>query len=82
MLQASKKFTEEINKKSLPAKAKEDTIIYRAKNVTTYNDDGSVTIKREYQPINLTKKINETAKLVKQQTAAQKLAELEKILQK
>lgn len=58
---------------------KRDIIVYRRKEVVIHNEDGSYTIKEEKEAVNLTKKINESKKLIKNQTAKQKLREIEKI---
>lgn len=69
-------------RKEIPVYNQKDIIITKYKNETTYNEDGSRTEKRVPVKVNITKKVNETAKLVKEQTAAEKLAELEKIFTK
>ncbi len=45
-----------------------------------YNKDGSKTIRKEKEIYNITRQINETAKIVKAQDALQKLEELKKII--
>ena len=69
-------------RKEIPEYKQKDIIITKYKNETTYNEDGSKTVKRVPVMVNITKKVNETAKLVKEQTATEKLAELEKIFTK
>ncbi len=69
---------EEIKELSEP----KDIIVTKHQEQVTYNKDGSKTIKRIPKKINITKKINETAKLIKETTAEQKLKELERIFTK
>ena len=57
----------------------EDIIVTKYTAQTVYNDDESYTVKKIPKKVNLTKKINESKKLIKKDTAAEKLAELEKI---
>lgn len=71
-----KRFTKE------EATTNTDIIVTRYTQKTTYNKDGSYTVKREPQQVNITKKMNESKKLIKKDTAAEKLAELEKIFTK
>ena len=59
----------------------EDTIVRKAYNETTYEDGKEITV-RKYKEVNVTKKVNETAKMVKQTTAQDKLKELEELLTK
>ena len=59
-----------------------DIIITKYEKKTTYSDQGDMIIRRIPVKVNITKKVNETAKLIKEQTAAEKLAELEKIFTK
>lgn len=59
-----------------------DIIVTKYQNQTVYNEDGSFTVKRIPTKVNITKKINESKKLIKKDTAAEKLAELEKIFTK
>lgn len=57
----------------------QDIITYRWKEVTIYNEDGTKTIKRVCDKVNVTKKVNESKKLIKTYTAEQKLQEIDKI---
>lgn len=59
--------------------AKTDIIITKYEKKIDYNENGEKIEKRIPYKVNITKKINETAKLIKEQTAQEKLAELEKI---
>lgn len=63
-------------------KATKDIIITKYDKKTTYNEQGDMIIKRIPIKVNITQKVNETAKLIKEQTATEKLAELEKIFAK
>lgn len=59
-----------------------DVIVTRYTEVETVNENGEKVIKRKANEINVTKLVNETKKLVKNATAEEKLAELEKIFTK
>lgn len=76
-----KKPTPKINKEQLK-QAYQDIIITKHEKIVTYNDNGDMVIKRMPVKVNITRKVNETARLIKEQTAEQKLAELEKIFTK
>ena len=56
-----------------------DTIVTRTIEKIIENEDGTTTIKREAELVNLSKKINETKKLIKKGIAEQKLEEIERI---
>ena len=56
-----------------------DIIITKYEEKTTYNEEGDRITKRIPVKVNITKKVNATAKLIKEKTAQEKLAELEKI---
>lgn len=58
---------------------KKDIIINKISYKEEYNEKGEKVIKRIVTPYNVTKKVNETAKLLKQYTAQEKLKEFEKI---
>lgn len=60
-------------------KKRGDIIVKKYHEEQTVNDKGEKIIKRVPTLVNITKKVNETAKLVKEQTAAEKLAAMEKI---
>lgn len=62
-----------------PAK---DTIIIKFTEVEEVKENGERVIKLQETRVNVTKKVNETAKLILQQSAVEKLAELEKIFSK
>lgn len=57
-----------------------DIFVSKKEEVKEYNKDGSITIKYKTTDINLTKRINATAQLLKAQTAEQKLEQLKKII--
>lgn len=61
---------------------KQDIIVERLQYKELENEDGSTTIKPTYEKINLTKKVNETKKLIKVDKASETLAEIEKIFSK
>lgn len=56
-----------------------DIIVQREK-IIVEEKDGGLLYKTVYEPVNLTKKINETSRLVKQENAMTKLQELENVL--
>lgn len=58
-----------------------DIIIYKVSYEETYNEKNEKITKRIETPFNVTKKVNESAKLIKVYTAQEKLKELEKISQ-
>lgn len=47
-----------------------------------YQKDGTKIEKTIYREVNITRMVNESAKIIKEKTAAEKLAELEKLLSK
>lgn len=59
-----------------------DIIVTKYETKTEYLEDGSRVEKRVPVQVNITKKINETKKLLKTTTAEQKMAEIEKIFSK
>ena len=46
---------------------------------TIYNEDGSMTVKRIGEKVNITRKVNESKKIIKTYTAEEKMAEIERI---
>lgn len=78
-----KKDTKLIFTKDIEDKIKSrDIIVNKIKWETIIGEDGTIIKKRKNKKINLTKKMNETKKLIKNDNAAKKLAELEEILNK
>lgn len=59
-----------------------DIIVARHKKVTSYNDNGDEITKTQISYVNISKKVNESKKLIKTDSAAEKLAQLEKIFTK
>lgn len=59
-----------------------DIIIKKFEIKTEVNDDGSITTRRIPVNVNITKKVNESKKLIKNYTAEQKIEELERIFSK
>lgn len=59
-----------------PAK---DIIVTKTIDVEEEKEDGTKIIKKQKTKVNITKKVNETAKLIKNKSAEEKLAELEKV---
>ncbi len=76
--QPPQKMTEEIKKQT----ELKDIIVTKYKTVEKINEDGSITISKEPQNVNITKLVNEQKKLVKNYSAEEKLIELEKIFTK
>lgn len=59
-----------------------DTIVTKWEEKVEYNDQGDKIIRRVPHFTNLTKQINETAKLIKNDAAMEKLDELKNLLTK
>ena len=59
----------------------EDIIVTKYETVVTY-ENGAKIERRKPKKVNVTKLVNETKKLIKAQTAEEKLAELEKVFTK
>jgi predicted ATP-dependent endonuclease of OLD family len=57
----------------------QDIIVKRVSYVTEYDEEGNEIKKRKEKLVNITKKINETKKLIKTNTAEEKLAAFDKI---
>ena len=55
-----------------------DVIVVKTEDEETENANGERVIKRKTSKVNITRKVNETAKIVKEKTAAERLAEMEK----
>lgn len=56
-----------------------DIIVIKKSKETIYNKDGTITIKPKFEKVNITKKINETAKLIKEQQADERVKMIEDI---
>lgn len=80
MLQATNKDRFRNNRKKAPRI--EDIIVTRYNEKTTYDNDGTKKTKRVPQRINITKLVNETKKLIKQDKAIDKVQELKKFFSK
>lgn len=61
---------------------KQDIIVERLQYKELENEDGSITIKPTYEKVNLTKKVNETKKMIKVDKASETIAEIEKLCKK
>ena len=72
---------EEIKEHQNAAKIK-DVIVKKYNEVETYTEEGDKLTRRVPKEVNVTKLVNETKKLVKNASAEEKLAELEKIFTK
>lgn len=81
MIQAmhKKKETPIITKEQMGQNAPYDIIVNKISYKEERDKDGNLTIKRTKKKVNLTKKINETAKLIKKDIATEKIEEIEKI---
>lgn len=80
MLEVCKKETEQKNYTEIPEPM--DIITSRNIERIEYKNDGSKIIKYEKEYTNITKKVNEAAKTLKNITAEDKIKELEEILKK
>lgn len=80
MLEVCKKETDQKNYTEIPEP--KDIITSRTIERIEYKNDGSKIIKYEKEYTNITKKVNETAKVLKELTAEDKIKELEEILKK
>lgn len=65
-----------------PAPIPKDIIITKYEEKTEYLKDGTKQIKKIKREINITKKINETKKILKNYSAEEKLQEIEKVFSK
>ena len=80
MLEIERKPIKKLLTKEMLEETKDtDIIITKHQNKTIYNEDNSKTIKRIPIKINITKKVNETAKTIKTYSAEEKLQQIEKI---
>ena len=79
MLAVTKRPIQNTEKENNP---NNDIIVNKIEYESQYEDDGTEIRKRKIKQVNLSRKINETAKLVKNYTAEEKLAELEKVFSK
>lgn len=61
-------------------KPENDIIVNRIKYETEYDKDGNKITKRVKTKVNLTKKINETAKVLKTLSAEEKIANIQQTL--
>lgn len=85
MLSVSKWTVVEINKKEKAdpktwGKNKHDITIYKTEEIRERDKDGNITIKFKKTPKNITRQINETSKLLKQESALQKLDAIKKMI--
>lgn len=80
ILKENRDRTEQIFLKERPTTPKHDITVNKVIEKVDYNKDGSRTIKEIIEKINITRQINETAKVVKIENAQQKLEELRKMI--
>lgn len=81
MIQAmhKKKEVPVFDKNQMEQNGPYDIIVNKISFKEERDKDGNLTIKRTKKKVNLTKKINETAKLIKKDIATEKIEEIEKI---
>lgn len=82
MLQASKAYLAKELKTRGSDYLPEDIIITKTKIEENVIDKNTIEYKRVEYEVNLTRKVNESAKLIKQNQAIEKLKELEQIFTK
>lgn len=68
-----------LDKKDLDSLKGREIIVNKVSWETEVAENGDITKKRKIKKVNITKKINEEKKLIKNNQAEEKLAELEKI---
>lgn len=73
--QKEREITDELQEKIKP----QDIIVTRTEKITTYDENGTMTVKRIKHRINVSKIVNETKKIVLNDQATKKLNEIEKI---
>lgn len=56
-------------------------MVERVSYITDYDKDGNMIQKRVFSSVNLSRKINECSRLVKEDLAVKKLEELQKVLE-
>lgn len=78
-IKAYKSYEDNKNQKETENYNDPDIIIEKLTYQETVTENGIIEKKPTYKKVNLTKKINETAKLLKTNTAEEKIKELEKI---
>lgn len=82
MIKATNKAKEkELNYKGKPC-ADQEIIITKIRQVQETTEDGKLVTYEKEKKVNLSKKINETSKLLKVQNAQEKLKEIEQIFTK
>jgi hypothetical protein len=81
MLEVEKRPKTATNLEKPVERKTEDIIVTKYETVVTY-ENGAKIERRKPKKVNVTKLVNETKKLIKMQTAEEKLAELEKVFTK
>ena len=76
--QPNREITEKLAEKMTP----QDVIVKRTEEIVSYEENGNMTVKRITQRVNITKLVNETAKVVLADVARKKIQELENIFKK
>lgn len=74
-----KEFSE--NSREAFSKPLPPIMVERVSYITDYDKDGNLTQKRIVSLVNLSRKINECSRLVKEDLAVKKLEELQKVLE-
>lgn len=79
MKSAAKKIiaNEEMKKKDLG-----ELIVTRSNPTLRVNEAGRLEMVTKYKKVNISRMVNETKKLIKAETAAEKLAEIQKVFSK
>lgn len=76
---SEKEFCE--NSRNAFSKPVPSVMVERVSYITDYDKDGNMIQKRVVNTVNLSRKINECSRLVKEDLAAKKLEELQKVLE-
>lgn len=71
-------ITKEFAEKITP----QDVIVSKVENKKVYDENGTLTVKRLTHRVNITKLVNETAKVILADVARKKIQELENIFKK
>lgn len=78
MIAVMKRKKEPINYTAKP----KDIIIQRSRVELVENEKGRLELVKKSESVNITRMVNETKKLIKTESAAEKLAEIQKVFSK
>lgn len=78
MIAVMKRKKEKINYTAKP----KDIIIQRSRVELVENENGRLELVKKNENVNITRMVNETKKLIKTESAAEKLAEIQKVFSK